>query len=145
MDEKIEQYKILWDLFNQEMQRFWLRYNVLIGIQIAVIVTILNSLTKNGEIDIYSILLIILILLMLSIITDGIVTRAIKIYKFNLKNIKKFENNHKKFNLLTKDNFDKLIDPHAYYLARWLTRTLLIVWIGYIIYVLFEHFKWLVN
>lgn len=137
MDNKIEQYKILWDLFNQEMHRFWLRYNILIGIQIAVIVTIIKTLGDDfKELSIG----VTLFLIMLSVVTDKIVSRAIEIYKFNLKNIKEFETDNKEFNLLTKnDNFEKLKSPYAYHLARWITRSLKIIWSLYFIIQLYYY------
>lgn len=139
MDSKIEQYKILWELFNQEMHRFWLRYNVLIGIQIAVIVTVIKTL--GDELKEISILVTFL-LIMLSIVTDQIVLRTIKIYKFNLRNIKEFEENNSEFDLLTtNNNFESLESPYAYHLARWITVTLVIIWIGYGIYQISDYLE----
>lgn len=126
MDAKIEQYKILWTAFENEMGRFWQRFNILISIQLIAIS--LFKLTDNGIVNPIVSIFLFFILSLFSFITFLIVTRAITIYKFNLKKIEEFEIDNTEFTILTKDNVTDFLRPLAYYYAIILPIVLFLAW-----------------
>lgn len=142
-DEKlIEQYKIIWDTFNRETERFWNRFNVLIGVQIAVSIAILSPILAKDNIIInfmaYG------FLLLLSVITTFILNRAIKIYELQINLIKHFEDNNEGFEILSMINCNKDLEintPYAYKIARVVPDFLIICWAVVLLLEVFEAFQ----
>jgi len=76
----LKQYKILWDTFNSEMQRFWTRFNILIGIEVAAGYGILKLLPDLSGHELAK-GAVFLLMSVFSIITCLIVWRAISVYE----------------------------------------------------------------
>jgi hypothetical protein len=89
-DYFFEQYKILWDTFNGELQRFWVRFNVLISLELAGFYIFMKELAifKSNE-AIFGLSL--LIMTSFSLLIVLIVWRAIGVYKLLVKLINEFE------------------------------------------------------
>ena len=86
----LEQYKVLWDTFNQEMQRFWFRFNILIGLELVAFFgfsTKLAEFRQNLEIFLVGLLM----LAFFSWITVAIVWRAIQVYELLASLLLRFE------------------------------------------------------
>ena len=139
MSTKIELYKILWEQLNGELSRFWSRFNVLLGIQLAFVVTLFKPMIENQNKDTV-LWAVYLFLTVLSGVTLAIVNRAIKTYEFTFQAIMKFEKENKDngINLITdlatgikKNSHEKFVDlsnPMAYKFARIIPVITGIVW-----------------
>ena len=86
---RLEQYKILWDTLNGEMQRFWMRFNILIGIEVAVYGMLQLWPNLNG--DESAKWKVSFLMLVFSVITCFIVKRAISVYKLLVLAIQELE------------------------------------------------------
>ena len=130
----MRKYKILWAAFDNEMGRFWQRYNILISIQIIAIS--LFKLTETTSVKPLIQIFIYFALSLFSFITFLIVQRAIDVYKFNLRMIKSFEDDYSDFELLTKGKTHRvdIMEPTAYYYARILPIILFTAWFCIMIY-----------
>ncbi len=130
----VEKYKILWSAFDNEMGRFWQRYNILISIQIVAVS--LFKLTETTAVKPLVQIFIYFALSVFSFITFLIVQRAIDVYKFNLRMIEKFEDDYIDFKLLTKEmkNNVDIMEPTAYYYARILPIVLFVAWFSIMTY-----------
>lgn len=86
----LEQYKILWDTFNSEMQRFWMRFNILIGIEVAAAYGMLKlwPILSDDKLAKWAVFLLMSVF---SVITCLIVWRAISVYELLGWSIKKLE------------------------------------------------------
>ncbi len=136
MNVIIEQYKILWESLNHEMNRFWNRYNVLLGIQIAIIVTVVKSLLETSNDNNEFIVFVYLFLCLLSFVTCAIVERAIAVYEFSYKQICAYEKRNKNngVDLITEADLTseaRTIDisvPRAYQIALVIPVMLFVGW-----------------
>lgn len=91
MDETyLEQYKILWSTFNSEMQRFWVRFNILIGIEVAAGYGMLKLWPDLSGEDITK-WAVFLLMSVFSVITCLIVWRAITVYQLLGATIRELE------------------------------------------------------
>lgn len=95
----IEQYKILWDTLNGEMQRFWFRFNVLIGVEIGAALLVLKTWEGFGD-DILGKGFLLLIMTSFAVITCLIVFRAISIYRLLVCSISELEDREETKNSL---------------------------------------------
>ncbi len=137
----IEKYKILWAAFDNEMGRFWQRYNILFSIQIVAVS--LFKLTETATVKPLVLIAICSVLSLLSLITVLIVKRAIDVYKINLEMITKFENDHSDFKLLTKEMknpVDKL-SPKSYDYALILPFVLFVFWAIFVFFKICEVYN----
>lgn len=135
-----EQYKLLWDAFNGEMQRFWTRFNILIGIEIVACYGILklkqdiNADNDNGVIILGALLIV---MIFFSISTCLIVHRAIGVYKIFYESLCYFESLKKgSLFLITlaeemaeKIQIEKVENPKSMLMARTISILLSVVWI----------------
>lgn len=137
----IEKYKILWAAFDNEMGRFWQRYNILISIQIIAIS--LFKLTETTTVEPLVQIFIYFALSLFSFITFLIVQRAIDVYKFNLRMIKDYEEANSHFVLLTKEttNHVDVMEPTAYYYARIIPIVLFVAWFSIMTYQICDVYK----
>lgn len=132
----IEQYKILWDTFNSEMQRFWMRFNILIGIEVAAGYGMLKLWPDlNGEE--YAKWTVFLLMSVFSVITCLIVWRAISVYELLGFAIKELEDasNDRLFlvgaiqNVALKHHMSDLGTPHSMWLAIVIAAIFSIFWL----------------
>ena len=86
----LEQYKLLTSSFNDEITRFWSRFNILFGVEIIGLIGILNSL-KILSSNIVLFRLTLILMLLYSISTFLIVWRGFMMHQNILKTLLKFE------------------------------------------------------
>ena len=121
----IEQYKILWELLESELKRFWLGFHILSVLKIASITGIFGFLKIGNnklEIDILW-AAVIFVLILLSIINILLNYRAQLLYSIISKSIKTIEKKDK--HLCITETISDLSDgnisentPHAMHIAN---------------------------
>lgn len=90
IDYIFEQYKLLTSSFNDEITRFWSRFNILFGVEIIGLIGILNSL-KILSSNVVLFRLTLILMLLYSISTFLIVLRGFLMHQNILKTLLIFE------------------------------------------------------
>lgn len=143
-DYLLEQYKLTFDAFNRETQRFWFRFNVLLGFEFAGLIGILV------KIDVLALNLLLLkaalvFMLVYSVATFAIVLRGIRVYLIFIEVIEWFEVREPRGRLhviglfkskskgrIFKREWKIFSGPWSMYIAAGIAGWLVLMWIAFI-------------
>lgn len=128
----MDQYKLLWDLLQQETSRFWAKFNILLTIQIALSIGMIQwTKGDDGLRPIVETFLYVLLLL-LNFITFKLVQHTIEAHDMITSRILKFEENDSSLKIVrcsTAEDVRQFCSNYSFRLVKMIPVVLLVVWV----------------